>query len=158
MALKELLGVREGILADLHRDHEAVDKLLQRVLDSDDAAERRELFAQVRAELKAHSEAEAKVLYRKLDKSGEEESRLFAFEGDVEHEVLAEQLDKLWAMRDKSSEKWTARAQVMQELLRHHVKEEESDGFERAHAEFSKEELEKMAERFQREKAKLLEG
>ena len=34
--LKEMLGVREGILADLHRDHEEVSSLLTRILDTSD--------------------------------------------------------------------------------------------------------------------------
>ena len=45
---------------------------------------------------------------------------------------------------------------VLQELVKHHVREEENDGFEKARKEFDGEELNKLGEQFQREKEKLM--
>ena len=42
--LEEMLDVREGILADLHRDHEKVSSLLTLILDTSDNHQRNELF------------------------------------------------------------------------------------------------------------------
>jgi hypothetical protein len=45
--LKEMLGVREGIFADLHRDHEEVSSLLTQILDTTDNHKRGELFGEM---------------------------------------------------------------------------------------------------------------
>ena len=38
--IKEMLGIAEGILQDLHNDHSEVATLLNRMMDSDDGSER----------------------------------------------------------------------------------------------------------------------
>ena len=53
--LKEVLGVREGILADLHRDHEEVSSLLTRIVESKGNRERGELFREMMDKLLAHA-------------------------------------------------------------------------------------------------------
>ena len=153
--LKEMLGVREGILADLHRDHEEVSSLLTRILDTSDNHKRGELFHEMMSKLLAHAKAEQKILYRKLQKSQDSDARKFAFEGDVEHEVLESQLQRLARGRNKDSEQWTVRLIFLQEAVEKHVKEEESTGFSSAHEEFDSEELQKLGEQFQREKEEI---
>ena len=39
--IREMLGIAEGILQDLHNDHSEVDSLMDRIIDSEDSAERR---------------------------------------------------------------------------------------------------------------------
>lgn len=156
--LKEMLGVREGILADLHRDHEEVSSLLSRILDTTDNHQRGELFREMMSKLLAHAKAEQKILYRKLEKSRGADARKFAFEGEVEHEVVESQLQQLARTRNKDSEQWTARMTFLQEAVEKHVEEEESTGFACAHQEFDSEELKKLGEQFQREKSKMLEA
>jgi hypothetical protein len=112
LMLKEMLGVREGILADLHHDREEVSSLLARILDAKDNHERGELFREMMNKLLAHAKAEQKVLYRKLEKSQDDDARKFAFEGEVEHEVVETQLHELARARNKESEQWTARDDV----------------------------------------------
>jgi hemerythrin-like domain-containing protein len=154
--LKEMLGIREGILETLHKDHEEVADLIERILAAKDSSKRNELFKEMKAKLIAHSEAESKVLYRKMQKVKDEEARHFAFEGDVEHGMIEEQLEQLSKGRAKDSEQWTARMTVLKELVTHHVEEEESEGFSNAREEFDSEELRKLDQQFQREKEKLL--
>src|ERR1041385_8880695 len=154
--LKEVLGIRTGILEDLHSDHEEVSSLLERILDASGHSNRTELFREMKAKLIAHSHAEAKVLYRKLERSKDEEVRKFAREGDVEHQLVEEQLEELSRSRSKESEPWTARLTVLQELVRHHVREEECRGFASARKEFDDEGLDKLGEQFRKEKEKLL--
>jgi hypothetical protein len=156
--LKEMLAVREGILADLHRDHEEVSSLLTQVLNTPDNHKRGELFREMMSKLLAHAKAEQKILYRKLEKSRDSDARKFAFEGEVEHEVVESQLQQLARARKKDTEQWTARMVFLQEAVEHHVKEEESTGFSCAHQEFDSEELKKLGEQFQREKSKMLEA
>jgi hemerythrin-like domain-containing protein len=156
--LKEMLGVREGIFADLHRDHEEVSSLLTQILDTTDNHKRGELFGEMMSKLLAHAKAEQKILYRKLEKSRDSDARKFAFEGEVEHEVVQSQLQQLARARNKDTEQWTARMVFLQEAVEHHVKEEERTGFSCAHQEFDSEELKKLREQFQREKNKMLEA
>jgi hemerythrin superfamily protein len=142
-------------LADLHHDHEEVSSLLSQILDATDNHERGELFREMMSKLLAHAKAEQKILYRKLEKSRNSEARKFAFEGEIEHEVVESQLQQLARARNKDSEQWTARMTFLQEAVEKHVKEEESTGFSLAHEEFDKEELLKLGEQFQREKGKM---
>jgi hemerythrin-like domain-containing protein len=105
--------------------------------------------------LLAHAQAEQKILYRRLQKSENAKARKFAFEGEVEHEVVENQLQQLARMRNKGSEQWTARLTFLKEAVEKHVEEEESTGFSCAHDEFDTEELEKLGQQFQREKEKI---
>jgi iron-sulfur cluster repair protein YtfE (RIC family) len=153
--LKEALGIREGILADLHNDHEEVSSLFSRILKNQGNHERGELFHELMDKLLAHLQAEQKILYRRLQKSENTEARKFAFEGEVEHEVVESQLQQLARARNKDSEQWTARLSFLQEAVEKHVKEEESTGFSCAHQEFDTEALQKLGRQFQREKEKV---
>jgi hemerythrin HHE cation binding domain-containing protein len=108
--------------------------------------------------LLAHAKAEQKILYRKLEKSRDSDARKFAFEGEVEHEVVESQLQQLAGARNKDTEQWTARMVFLQEAVEHHVKEEERTGYSCAYQEFDSEELKKLREQFQREKNKMLEA
>lgn len=154
--LKELLGIEQGILADLHTDHEKVSGLMGKMLKSKDSKQRDMIFKEMMSELLVHSQAEQSVLYRKLEKSGNEKTRRFAFEGNNEHQIVEQQLQQMARARNKASEQWTAQAIVLRELVNHHVEEEESTGFSCANNEFDESELQKLGEQFRRQKEKLL--
>ena len=152
--LREILGLKDGILKQLHEDHQEVAALLEKILKAS-GAERNELFKEMKTKLLAHAEAEQKVLYKPMEKS-EEEARSFALEGTVEHNLVHELVDQLARSRAKDSDQWTAKLTVLKEMIEHHVAEEEGTGFKEARKNFDGEELEKMGERFQREKEKLM--
>jgi hypothetical protein len=86
--------------------------------------------------------------YRKLEKSRDSDARKFAFEGEVEHEVVESQLQQFARARNKDSEQWTARLTFLQEAVEKHVKEEESTGFSYAHAGFDSERAAKTRRAF----------
>ena len=119
----------------------------------DDAKKRSDLFKQFRTELTAHSRAEEKVLYRGMEKS--EEGKDDALEGAVEHEVVDRLMEDLSRSRSIGSDKWTARCTVLQELLEHHIDEEEGEFFKIARKIFDRETLAKMGTAFTAEKTKL---
>jgi hemerythrin-like domain-containing protein len=110
-------------------------------------------FAQFKTKLTAHSRAEEKVFYRPLEKT--EEGKTEALEGAVEHDVVDRLLADLSASRQPEAEKWTARCTVLQELLEHHIEEEERDFFKTARKLFDAAALEKMGKAFAAEKSKL---
>lgn len=154
--LKEMLGMAEGILQDLHQDHEEVSGLITQCLKTEGSAERNQLFKEIMSMLIAHSEAEQNVLYKKMQKSEDEKTRSFVFEGINEHQIVEQQLQQMSRARNKASEQWTAQLTVLKELVNHHVREEESTGFTCARREFDSEELEKMRDQFRRQKEKLM--
>ena len=147
----------EGILNDLHEDHEEVSGLIEQMIKTEDGKERGEIFKEMMSKLLAHSHAEQNVLYKKMEKSENEKSRSFAYEGENEHQIVEQQLQQMARARNKASEQWTAQATVLKELVEHHVEEEESTGFSCARSEFDGEALEKMADQFRKQKEKLLQ-
>lgn len=154
--LKEMLGMAEGILQDLHNDHQEVSTRIETIIKTEDGKERGTLFNEMKQMLLAHSQAEQNVLYKKLQKSDDEKARQFVYEGTNEHEIVEQQLEILSKARNKAGEQWTAQMIVLKELVNHHVKEEESTGFSCARAEFERDEMERMGQQFQRQKEKLM--
>lgn len=146
----------QGILQDLHRDHQEVAGLLDQMMKSDDGQERAAIFKKMMSELLAHSHAEQSVLYRRMEKSDDENVRGFAYEGDNEHRIVEAQLQQMARARNKAGEQWSAQLQVLQELVSHHIKEEESTGFSCARSEFDAATLQTLGEQFRRQKEKLL--
>ena len=146
----------DGILQDLHQDHEEVSALLEQLQKNESSVERTRLFKEMMGMLLAHSHAEENVLYKKMEKSDDEKTRKFAFEGTNEHQIVEQQLRQMSRARNKASEQWTAQLTVLKELVNHHVKEEESTGFTCVRKEFDREQLEKFGEQFRRQKEKLM--
>jgi hemerythrin-like domain-containing protein len=153
--IREMLGIAEGILQDLHDDHSEVDTMLGRVMDMEDGNERARLFSEMTSKLLPHLKAEQEILYRRLEAGTEEESRKFGHEGTSEHRLVEQQIDKMMGMGNTMSDQWTAELKVLQDLIEHHVDEEESTGFNCARDEFNKEQLEAMSREFQLRKAQL---
>jgi hemerythrin-like domain-containing protein len=141
------------ILETLQTDHRQVKVLLETILSTNDAIKRGDLFKQFRTELTAHSRAEEMVLYRRMEKS--EEGKDDALEGAVEHEIVDRLMEDLSRSRSVGSDKWAARCTVLQELLEHHVDEEEGEFFKIARKIFDRETLAKMGTAFTAEKTKL---
>ena len=141
------------VLDALKADHDEAKSLLKTILASKDGKKRAELFEQMKTKLTAHSRAEEKVFYRPLEKT--EEGKTEALEGAVEHEVVDRLLADLAGSRQPEAEKWTARCAVLQELLEHHIEEEERDFFKIARKLFDRAVLEKMGKAFAAEKSKL---
>jgi hypothetical protein len=154
--LREKLGLSERLMMEIHEDHQKVSELIEEALGTGGQVKRGELFGELKDLLIAHSKAEEKVVYRRLQKSKDDEIRKFAMEAEVEHGVVEELLAQLGRMRGKNSEQWTAKFTVLKELVEHHVDEEEKEGFGYIRSECEDEEIEKMADQFERAKEKLL--
>jgi hemerythrin superfamily protein len=86
--IREILGIAEGILQDLHNDHSEVDSLMDRIMDSKDSAERAALFDEMKTKLLAHAHAEQEVLYCALEAGRSDAARSFAHEGANEHQIV----------------------------------------------------------------------
>lgn len=154
--IREMLGIAEGILQDLHNDHNEVADLIERMTDSEDRIERGRLFNEMKHKLLPHLQAEQEVLYQKLQMSQNAESRQFGLEGTSEHEAVERQVGKMSELRDPMSDQWIAELNVLEDLIDHHVDEEESTGFSCARDEFDTDQLERMGREFQTRKAALM--
>lgn len=153
--IREMLGIAEGILQDLHNDHSEVDALLGEIKDCKTAEERTRLFSKMKGKLMPHLQAEQEVLYRRLQGAQSPESRRFGHEGSSEHEATEQQVQKMSNLGAPMGDRWEGELKVLIDLVEHHVDEEESTGFSCARDEFDKEQLEAMREEFQTRKAQL---
>ena len=154
--LREMLGMAEGILQDLHKDHQEVSGLIEQIMNTEAGSERTSLFKEMMSILLAHSHAEQQVLYKKMEKSDDEKTRKFALEGTNEHQIVEQQLQQMAKARNKATEQWAAQLTVLRELVNHHVREEENTVFSCARSEFDREQLDKLGQQFQRQKQKLM--
>ena len=135
-----------SILDALKADHAEAKGLMKAILAARDGKKRSALFAEFKLKLTAHSRAEEKAFYRPFEKT--KEGLTEALEGTVEHEVVDRLLADLAAASQPEAQTWTARCSVLQELLEHHIEEEEGEFFNTARKLFDKATLEKMGNDF----------
>jgi hemerythrin superfamily protein len=137
-----------SILDLLKQDHKEVSGLLSEMCDTTDRAakKRAQLFAECKSALMAHSHAELEAFYKPLMQDGDDEDALL--EAQVEHEVVERLLEDISAT-EPADEKWLAKVTVLQELVEHHVKEEESEIFKLARKAYDKKQLDEIGTRFE---------
>jgi hemerythrin superfamily protein len=137
-----------SILNLLKEDHKEVSDLLDQMVETTERAakKRQQLFDQMKTALMAHSHAEDAVFYQPLLKEGDDPDALL--EAEVEHQVVERLLMDI-EQTDPTDEKWLAKVTVLQELIDHHVEEEESEIFKAARKTFDKKQLDAMGEAFE---------
>lgn len=112
----------------LMMEHREVEALFERIdaLPPDAADAAHDLFVALHDTLIVHAQAEQAVLYPRLAKIDELAD---AVEGaKLEHETVELVLDELRVL-DPGGDAWLARAAVLQQNVRHHIKEEENHVF-----------------------------
>ena len=134
----------------LKEDHDELKDLIATVNESEDAAEIKMAFTQFADLLARHSKAEEKVVYDALIGTSDEEVEKDAYEGYTEHFLAESLLKKLQAGADPTGPEWKAEAQVMQEILEHHIDEEEEKIFDDVEDNFEDDEREAMGAEFER--------
>ncbi len=133
----------------LKHQHREVEALFKKAASARDSAERSALFKQIDHDLRVHSAIEEEIFYpelrRRTDKSDERLEVAQAFE---EHGLVKTTIEGIESA-DPGQEQYHAKLNVLQELVQHHVDEEESTMFKIAHRIFEKEELEELGNRLQ---------
>ncbi len=148
------------ITETLKSDHEELKGLLSKMTHGNSATDTKQsALKDFKALLKAHSEAEEKIVYDALIKESDEEAEKMACEGYTEHEVAdyvlgkltgeGKILEKLTSNGDPDSPQWKAQAKVLKELVEHHIEEEEDEIFAKLRSEFDKSKREEMGQRFE---------
>jgi len=143
------------LLDTLKEEHEAVSELLKKLVESDGAAERRRLVAQIKANLVPHVKAEQKVLYDAIIALRDKDAKQDGEEGYIEHALASKTLTDLEKISDVTSPEHRATAKVLRELVEHHVKEEENQVWSDAKKNFSVEQRQLMNKRYLQEKRKV---
>lgn len=108
----------------LARDHREIERLITALaaLPSHEPGQRTEVFARLQALLLAHARAEEEVVYRRLQqRAPDEPETLDAFEEHHLTDVLLQEL----ASDCPGGPGWAAKVRVLEEVLRHHIKQEE---------------------------------
>lgn len=143
----------------LKADHRKVEALLKEIHELPDTAHERRasICAQVSRELKAHDKIETTIFYPalKAKTTPDTEPRDEVLEAYEEHANIAGMLEKL-AVTAPTDESYNAKLQVLGELVKHHVKEEEHEMFKQARELLSESELKELGERIEREKQQLV--
>ena len=138
-------------------DHEQIKALTER-MNSDESKQRRvSAFEQLRPFLMAHARAEEQVVYAPLvDLRESAEARASGNEGFVEHSLVDVLMERLNKTELAGTDAWKAHAQVLKEMLDHHIKEEEGEIFEQLGDHFTNEQRDAMGSDFVALKEKLI--
>lgn len=138
-----------NIFESLRADHEIQRSLIRDLLQTTgDSPERRELFARLKTELKAHAAAEEREFYSPLMQADltQDKSR----HGVAEHFQLDCLLDKLDGYRFDAPA-WLQTARELCEKIEHHLEEEEHELFQMAGKVLSEAEKSQLATRYRKQ-------
>jgi iron-sulfur cluster repair protein YtfE (RIC family) len=137
----------------LKKDHKKAKSIISELLGTSNAAkaQRRELLAQLKEELKLHEKIEETLLYPSVEsKKATKELALEAYEEHHLIDVLLEEMEDT----SVTDEHWKAKLTVLQANLEHHIQEEEDVLFPKAAKELGEENLEEMAAKMKEMKEK----
>jgi hemerythrin superfamily protein len=129
----------------LKKQHREVEQLFKRIEKSDDGGERRRLLDELTRNLELHMQIEEELFYpaiRSLDTKKATGMTLEAYEEHAVVKLVAREIPKV----DPEDERFHAKMTVFQELIEHHVEEEEKEMFKLAEK-LDDEQLETLAER-----------
>ncbi len=132
----------------LKNDHDEVKRLLARLegLGDEAAAERGQLFGEVKADLTVHEIIEEEIFYPALKEHPR--AKDIVLEGIEEHNVVDTLLGELSSL-PLDDETWAPKAKVMKENVEHHIGEEEGEMFDKARQVFETSELEDLGTRME---------
>lgn len=138
------------ILQLLHQEHEEVQGLFEQFHKSISAKnggkKASTISEQIFNDLKLHTELEEKIVYPSLK---EQDPKIF-YEAGEEHHVVDLLMKELQPM-EVSAPEYAAKMTVMEESVKHHIQEEESEMFKLI-SQLPDDILEKMAEEWKGQK------
>ncbi len=134
----------------LKAQHAEVKRLLRQLNESGSAKQREQLCSEIEQRVKMHSQIEEEVFYPafKAAAKNSDNENLF-YEATEEHHLVDIELPSLKAANPKSHE-FEAKAKVLQDLLEHHIREEEGEMFTAARTLFDEEQLRQLGDLMQK--------
>jgi hemerythrin superfamily protein len=115
----------------LKRQHRQVESLFKKLHKAEDAGERRELVEQIRNNLALHMRLEEEIFYPAVRQVETKKAGEMVLEAYEEHHVAKLALAELPNV-DPDDERFDAKVTVLEELIQHHVEEEEKEMFKLA--------------------------
>lgn len=134
-----------NIITLLKTDHKEVSELFKKLLKSRTAPSKESVFSRIYEALTIHAEFEEKVFYPAVRKSAK--TKDLVMESYVEHDLIKTLLSDIKDMPAKD-EIWKAKVTVLEEIIKHHVQEEEQDLFIKSKRILDKEQLKVMGEEY----------
>lgn len=135
----------------LKSQHATVKRLLRQLNESTSVKQREQLCDELERNVKMHSQIEEEVFYpafKAATHKKERDNESLFYEAVEEHHLVDIELPSLKAANEKSPE-WQAKAKVLQDLLEHHIREEEGEMFTAARTLFSEEQLRQLGDLMQ---------
>ncbi len=145
----------------LKADHHAVENLLKQINELEESAHtrRRDLFRQIDKELTVHSKIEETIFYpalkKKASSADDDNATQEVLEAYEEHANVKSMLQKLEST-DAADATYNAKLQVLSDLVKHHVHEEEHVMFREANTLMNEAELEQLGIKLAQAKEELL--
>jgi hemerythrin superfamily protein len=134
-----------SIYQELEHDHRKVKDTIKDLIAMTDADKRKSTFAELKRELDVHTAFEEETFYPKARAAAHMDDEIDdAIEEHHEAEVLLEQL----AQADPESDEWEDMIEQLEDVLTHHINEEEQDIFAKAKRSISDSEATAMAESY----------
>ncbi len=121
----------------LKDDHDVMLRLLEEIEKTESAEERRSLFDQVARVLRRHSRIEEKIVYPELEQSAI--GRNAVIEAHEVHLIVA-RLVREMKETPLTEERWTAKLNVLCDILARHLEEEHDTIFPKIRHRFDKQE------------------
>jgi iron-sulfur cluster repair protein YtfE (RIC family) len=115
----------------LKKQHREVLGLFKQIEKTDDPSERRRLLDEITDSLKMHTELEEEIFYPAIRESGAKKAEEMVLEAIEEHHVVDLILAEAPEI-DPEAESFDAKMTVLQELVKHHIEEEETEMFKLA--------------------------
>ncbi len=116
----------KDIVDAIKMDHQALRNYLDTLKDTDQPmAKRRAAYKSFSDLLKSHTIAEEQAVYTPSMKLVGKEMHIKVSEGYVEHSLAEDLMGRI--EKQKNALKWSASANVLSEIVEHHLKEEERD-------------------------------
>lgn len=143
------MTIFEALRESHDRQRTLLDLLIKTHGDSDG---RDELFKRVRAELEHHAGAEERALYIPMMEHDMTQEK--ARHSVAEHHEIDELIETL-QQTDYSSPSWLATARQLQEMVTHHLDEEEQEVFQLAGRVFDDATKQSLADTYQQEMQRL---
>lgn len=152
-APREKAPKAQDATALLRADHKLVSELFAGYEKATSKSRKKELVAQICAELSLHAQVEEEIFYPAVKAALKD--RELVPEATVEHATLKDLIDQVEGI-DPDGEMFEARIKVLSEYVKHHVAEEQNELFPKARS--SDLDMRELGERIAARKEELLES
>jgi hemerythrin superfamily protein len=134
------------VLQEIKKEHEEFKSLMKKIQKGQ---KKESNFQSLKNEVKAHHEAEEKVIFPDVKDKSQEEGKSTVREMIEEHHLISYQLGLL-ERTSMDNETWDAKFSVLKEVLTHHLDEEEKEFFSQARKVLTEKELENKYPEFEK--------